>query len=70
MPKIIPGQRGPKGNWYINQRTQNGFIHANQHLLRLNRKDGGSRPAISVELGKHSQYCHYVEVWPLTRDIA
>jgi len=62
MPKIIPGTRGPQGNWYKSQRTQNGFIHANQHLLRLNRKDGGCRPAIGVKLGKHSQYCHYVEI--------
>ena len=62
MPKIVPGHRGPQGNWYLKQRTQNGFIHANQHLLRLNRKDGGSRPAIGVKLGKHSQYCHYVEI--------
>ncbi|NET61897.1 MAG: helix-turn-helix domain-containing protein [Symploca sp. SIO2E6] len=62
MPKIIPGHRGPQGSWYRKQRTQNGFIHANQHLLRLNRKDAGSRPAIAVKLGKHSQYGHYVEI--------
>ncbi|MBO1347731.1 MAG: helix-turn-helix domain-containing protein [Hormoscilla sp. GUM202] len=62
MPKIIPGQRCPKGDWYVQQRTQNGFIHANQQVLRQNRKDAGSRPAIGVKLGKHSEYCHYVEI--------
>ena len=31
-------------------------IHVNQHHIRANKKDGGTRPVISVKNGKSNQY--------------
>jgi hypothetical protein len=32
-------------------------IHVNQHLIRANKKDGGTRPVISVKVGRKNYTC-------------
>ena len=37
-------------------------IHVNQHLIKANRKDGGSRPVLTVKTYKSNEYGHAVHI--------
>ena len=37
-------------------------IHVNQHLIKANRKDGGSRPVLTVKTYKSNTYGHAVHI--------
>jgi len=37
-------------------------IHVNQHLIKANRKDGGSRPVLTVKTYKSNDYGRAVEI--------
>lgn len=37
-------------------------IHVNQHNIKANKKDGGSRPVITVKTYKSNEYFHEVEI--------
>jgi hypothetical protein len=37
-------------------------IHVNQHFIKANRKDGGSRPVLTVKTYKSNRYGHAVHI--------
>lgn len=38
------------------------IVHINQHNIRANKKDGGSRPVSSVKRGRRNDYGHSVTI--------
>ena len=37
-------------------------IHVIQHVIKANRKSGGSEPVLTVKTYKDNTYCHQVEI--------
>lgn len=37
-------------------------IHVNQHVLRENARDGGDRPAVTVQTSKGPHRCHVADI--------
>lgn len=37
-------------------------IHVNQHVIKRNRKTGGTAPVLTVKSGKRNTYAHEVEI--------
>lgn len=38
-------------------------IHVNQHNIKANAKDGGTRPPVTVKTSKKNHKCHNVEIY-------
>jgi hypothetical protein len=62
MPKIIPGKRGPQGRWKKRLQQVPTYIHINQLNKRQNENQGLQKPVIVIQRGKHTQYCHELEI--------
>ena len=38
------------------------YIHVNQHVIELTKKNNENNPVITIKEGKNNIYCHEVEI--------
>ncbi|MGK7893319.1 MAG: helix-turn-helix domain-containing protein [Xenococcus sp. (in: cyanobacteria)] len=65
MPKIINGNRGPKGTWRKRRQQAHNFVCVNQHKIKKNKAKGNiQEKVILVKRGKNktTSECHYLEI--------
>ncbi len=62
IPKIVSGDRGPKGTWRKSVQTKATFIHIDASTLAANSSNDENNPLFVVENGKHRKFFHEVEI--------